>query len=239
MEQRRQQMHSGGLSAVIRPYEARDRSAVRRICFETGYMGEREWQWRDPESYADLFTSYYTDAEPESALVVERDGNVEGYLLGCLDSKRAWNEAKIFSRLFWRRGIAVRPSTARWVWRALFDSVRDSGGVGRTQADLVRDPRWPAHLHIDLLPSVRGQGLGGTLLRTWQERLRAAGVPGCHLQTLFENDRAVAAFRSVGFETLGDAVLAPGLRTRTGGRHHVQLLVWLADDVVASNGDAN
>ena len=38
-----------------------------------------------------MFTSYYTDAEPQSALVAELDGEVAGYLLGCVDSRRAWN----------------------------------------------------------------------------------------------------------------------------------------------------
>jgi hypothetical protein len=30
-------------------------------------MGEPvDWQWRDLPSFADMFTGYYTDAEPES-----------------------------------------------------------------------------------------------------------------------------------------------------------------------------
>ena len=81
---------SGEDDPVIRPYESRDREAVRRVCFETGYMGDPiAWQWRDAESFADLFTSYYTDHEPESATVVEIDGRVVGYLLGCRDTRHA------------------------------------------------------------------------------------------------------------------------------------------------------
>lgn len=209
---------------VIRPYEAGDRATVRRICFDTGYMGEPSWQWREPESFADLFTSYYTDAEPESALVAVRDGAVEGYLLGCVDSRRAWSEAAVFSRLVWRRGIALRPGTAAFVWRSFGDVVVD-GIRRRLPPPSVHDDRWPAHLHIDLLPSVRGRGVGAALLRTWLGRLEALGVPGCHLQTLAENLRAIAAFESVGFERMGAPTMAPGLRTRAGGRHHVQLLV--------------
>lgn len=188
-------------------------------------MGDPEWQWRDRESYADLFTSYYTDDEPESALVVERGGEVAGYLLGCIDSQAARSEAAVFGRLMWSRWVVVRPSTAPFVWRSFADVIRDrlNGHPGPAP---VRDHRWPAHLHIDLLSSVRGQGVGGTLLRTWQERLRRLGVPGCHVQTLAENRRAIGAFQSAGFRLMGSAAPAPGLRTPTGDRHHVQVLVW-------------
>lgn len=215
---------AGHADVTIRPYEAGDRAAVRRICFDTGYMGEPSWQWREPESFADLFTSYYTDAEPESALVAVRRGVVEGYLLGCVDSRRAWSEAAVFSKLVWRRGIAVRPGTAAFVWRSFGDVVVD-GLRRRLPPPAVHDERWPAHLHIDLLPSIRGRGVGSALLRTWLSRLDTLGVPGCHLQTLAENHRAIRSFASVGFERMGPPAPAPGLRTRTGGRHHVQLLV--------------
>lgn len=213
------------VDVVIRPYEQRDREAVRRICFETGYMGDPQWQWRDRRSFADLFSSYYTDAEPESALVAERAGVVEGYLLGCLDSKGAWSEDAIFKRLLWRRLIALRPSTAAFVWCSFSDVVRDRL-KGHALPAPLRDDRWPAHLHVDLLPSVRGRGVGRTLLQSWLERLRRDNVPGCHVQTLAENARAIAAFSSVGFVALGEPVLAPGLRTRTGQRHHIQTMVW-------------
>ena len=209
---------------VLRPYETRDRSRVRHICFATGYMGDPEWQWHDLESYADLYTSYYTDAEPESALVAERGGVVEGYLLGCVDSRSAWSEAAIFGRLLRRRWIAFRPGTARFVWRS-FGDVAVARLRGKAIPASVYDERWPAHLHIDLLPAIRGRGVGGALMKAWLGRIEDLGVPGCHVQTLAENVRAIAAFRSVGFRLKGDAVLAPGLRTPTGGRHHVQLLV--------------
>ena len=92
---------------VIRPYEARDRAQVRHICHVTGYMGEPvAWMWRDTESFADLFTSYYTDAEPQSALVAELDGVVAGYLLGCIDSSpgvESRNDLRAPFRATWHR----------------------------------------------------------------------------------------------------------------------------------------
>jgi ribosomal protein S18 acetylase RimI-like enzyme len=218
-------VNGAGAEVVIRPYEGRDRAQVRHICHVTGYMGEPvDWLWRDTESFADLFTSYYTDAEPKSALVAELDGVVAGYLLGCVDSRTVWSPATIFGRHFLRRGIGFRPGTAGVVWRSFGDLVVD-GLHRRLPAVSVYDERWPAHLHIDLLPAIRGRGVGATLIRRWLERLRGLRIPGCHLETLAENHRAIAFFESMGFARRGNPTSAPGLRSPTGARHTVQLMV--------------
>ena len=71
------------------PTQPADREAIRRICFETGYMGESiEWIWRDRESFADLITRYYTDREPESIFVATR-GDRRGRLSHRLRRQRA------------------------------------------------------------------------------------------------------------------------------------------------------
>ena len=59
-----------GVTIVIRPYEARDRAAVRRISYETADGGRAGRSIHsDGEFIADLLTRYYTDFEPESTLV--------------------------------------------------------------------------------------------------------------------------------------------------------------------------
>jgi ribosomal protein S18 acetylase RimI-like enzyme len=210
---------------LVRPYETADRARVRHICFVTGYIGEPvEWQWRDAESFANIFTGYYTDAEPESALVAEIDGEVRGYLLGCVDSTKAWNPGTVVGRQITHRAIAFRPGTAPFVWRSLGDVIVDAAHRRLPPAPF-EDPRWPAHLHIDLLRDARGRGVGAALMRRWLETLRQTGVAGCHLETVAENTTAVAFFEAMGFEKRRPPVLVPGLRSPRGERHHVQLMV--------------
>src|SRR5262249_48591366 len=80
--------HPSGV--VVRPYAPDDRPAVRTLCHRVGYMGESAaWYWRHAESFADIWTSYYTDREPESFFVAVRDGTLIGYLAGCVDSRNA------------------------------------------------------------------------------------------------------------------------------------------------------
>ena len=78
---------------LIRNYEPRDREAVRRLCCETGFLGKSiDPVFEDRELFADYLTSYYTDCEPESSLVIEMDGVVKGYLLGSRRPLRQqWN----------------------------------------------------------------------------------------------------------------------------------------------------
>jgi ribosomal protein S18 acetylase RimI-like enzyme len=216
-------------AGAIRPYEARDRDAVRRICFQTGYMGDPvRWQWADAESFADLFTSWYTDREPESALVVEVDGEVAGYLLGCRDSRRLATPPALLARHVLLRGLLVRPGTAPLMWRGAADVGR-SLIIGRVAPTVFDDPRWPAHLHIDLLPKARCAGIGRQLVTRWLDTLREEGIVGCHLETWAENDGAVAFFEAMGFRRRGEPVAMPGVRSPEGHRHHTQLMVRSLD----------
>ncbi|HZB09999.1 MAG TPA: hypothetical protein VE525_12915 [Rubrobacter sp.] len=71
----------------VRRFVADDRAAVRDISYRTGFMGESaESFWRHMEYWADLWTSYYTDQEPEALYVATMDDSVVGYLAGCMNT---------------------------------------------------------------------------------------------------------------------------------------------------------
>lgn len=199
---------------------------MRQVCFETGYLGRPvSWLWRDSESFADMWSGYYTDVEPGSAFVVELDGVVGGYLLGALDARDAWDPARVAGHHILRRGIALRPGTAGVIWRTVADGLLDVA-AGRLDPKAVGniDPRFPAHLHIDLLPEARGKGAGRQLMEAWFDRLRGAGVGGCHLGTFAENHRAIAFFEANGFERSGPPQVVPGFRRRGAPRLHAQAM---------------
>jgi len=209
----------------IRPYRAKDRAALRRIVFETGYMGDPvDWLWRDPETFADLISRYYTDQEPESIFIADREGEVVGFLTGCTDSDRTRGQAEKQVRRVMLRGGLLRPGIASFLWRAIADVARERD----VPSEMLGDPRWPAHLHINLLPKARGKGAGGALIRAWRERLREQGVGGLHLGTFAENSNAIAFFTAQGFERYGPPTRVPGFRTREGARMHRQWMVWPA-----------
>ncbi len=209
-------------AVVVRPYEPRDRAAVRGICPRTGFMGEpADWYWRHAESFADIWTGYYTDREPQSCLVAVRDDAIVGYLAGCVDTRTAPPPSAALARATVRHGLFFRPGTAGFLWRGIADAIRDRA----TPREAVDDPRWPSHLHINLAPAGRGAGAGSALMAAWMARLAEVGSPGCHLGTLLENRRAIAFFERQGFSAHGPPELAPAMRTRAGERMHVLFMV--------------
>src|SRR5450755_1721816 len=89
---------------IVRPYRPEDRPAVRNICADTGFLGKPiDPVFEDRELFADYLTSYYTDAEPESTLVCELNGEVKGYLMGSrFPKKKARYEARMLPGLVMR-----------------------------------------------------------------------------------------------------------------------------------------
>jgi len=72
----------------VREYRPEDRDGVRRLCVDVAVFGKplSTWLDLDPEAYADIFTSYYTDYKPEGLFVAESRGQVVAYLAICRDT---------------------------------------------------------------------------------------------------------------------------------------------------------
>ena len=61
---------------------------------------------------------------------------------------------------------------------------------------------YPAHLHINLLPRLRGRGVGRLLMERWLEAVRDMGSRGAHLAVGTANRRAIRFYRACGFHEL-------------------------------------
>ena len=61
---------------------------------------------------------------------------------------------------------------------------------------------FPAHLHIDLLPHLQGQGWGRRLIDTLIDALRERGVAGLHLVASTDNPGALPFYTRLGFAPL-------------------------------------
>lgn len=209
-------------SFAIRKYRASDREAVRSICFLTGLMGTPvESIYGDKESFADMFSGYYTDVEPESAWVAvpeDDENHVVGYLLGCVDSRRAWDPARVGAKHAFLRGLLFRPGTAGFFFRLLGDVIRD-GGVHRTPVDY---DAFPAHFHTNLLPAARG-GVGVRMHDVFVAHLCKLGVVGVHAETMAHNERALMITRKLGYHCVGESFAIPGMRDLEGKRIRGQL----------------
>lgn len=60
--------------------------------------------------------------------------------------------------------------------------------------------KWPAHFHIDILPSHQRQGWGRKMIETMLTALRAEGAQGVHLGMEAHNSGAEKFYSAMGFE---------------------------------------
>jgi len=194
-------MDTGATHHLIRPYRPADRQAVRDICAATCWMGEHRpdlipdgWIW------AEYWTRYFTDVEPRHSWVVQNDpsGQVAGYLNGTCDVRRfdayAW---RLVPGVVWhaiRKRLMRRPVSRRAILsmlRAMFRGELElPPGVAR---------KYPATWHFNLLPGVRGGGLGWQLFCKFREAMRSLGVPGLHSQPMSINPQMLKFLTRAGF----------------------------------------
>jgi GNAT superfamily N-acetyltransferase len=206
----------------IRAYRPEDRAAVRHVCVETAYIGNPiAPHFAATESMATILTGYYTDREPESAWVVTNDDRVVGYLLGCVDSRKAPAPELTGFKEIVKNWLWLRPSSARVCWIMLWDMIVDAG-VARTKVDYAR---YPAHAHIDLLPEARKGAIALKLFRLWLDHARARGATGMWGVSVLDNEAATVFHRAMGFRALGEAWRATGVRAPSGERMRGQTWV--------------
>lgn len=184
---------------IIRLYQASDRGAVRQLAYDTAEAGGRS-TFPDFSLQTDLLTRYYTDHEPGSSWILERDGKVVGYLTGCLDTRKFLGWLRWRGNLLTVFHVAVRNlfRPAIWKWaRARVRTLKEGGAH--------REP-WitatPAHLHLNLAQEARGSGMSRKLLEKFIEQCRTTNVKGIHLATRSDNRAAQKFFEKNGFRPI-------------------------------------
>ena len=178
-------------------------------------------------SEADIYLTPYMDLLPGSLFVAVTDGMLTGYLTGCPDSSLFPSEDERITAAVRKHRLILRPGPVRFFARSLLDVA---GAKVRRQelAGELDDRRWPAHLHINVVAEVRGTGVAPALMHAWLDQLRAMASPGCYLQTVVENGRAVRFFERMGFRRHGPTAIVPGLRHQ-GAKVGQLTMVWTSD----------
>jgi len=195
--------HGGGEKKfVIRPYEIRDREALRRIFAETAFHG-RSYRhfFDDAEWLSDFMTNGYLDLEPESSFIAETEEGLVGYLTGTLDTnryRRRWLLRVLpgiivdfFAQGLWRR---------RRTWSFFWNGVRSlMKGEETVPAGLYRN--YPAHFHINIKDKFRSGGAGRKLAEAFFGLVKRRNIKGIHVRTA-RLDGHHPFFEGLGFRPL-------------------------------------
>jgi ribosomal protein S18 acetylase RimI-like enzyme len=183
------------VGAKIRNYRPGEERALYDICLLTGDSGEdASGLYQDPLLLGEVYVGPYLRFAPTHAWVGVDAAGVAGYVLGVPDTPafETWCEQAWWPPLRARYPLPSFPAGCP-------DDriVRLIHGPPTASPDVVE--RYPAHLHIDLLPRIQGQGAGRRLMTTLLDGLAAAGAPGVHLGVSKANQRAVGFYRRMGF----------------------------------------
>lgn len=211
------------MTTSIRAYRPDDRAAVRRIAYDTAYLGNSiAAQYRDFESMADVLTGHYLERESDNALVAERDGRIVGYVLSSRDARMIPSSYRLALRHVLRRGVCFRPGTARFFARAIRDALLD-GKRGKQPAFDI--DHYAGYTHSNFVPEARGDGICTEMFWHLYDRLVAQGVRGMHAEVFVENKRAISwVTNKLGYRAHGEPYAVPGLRGERGERLHLQLM---------------
>jgi len=194
-------MRNDAGALTLRPYRPSDAEGLRDVCLRTAeFGGDATGLYVSDDLVADVFATPYAEFAPDLAFVLDGGAaasqRVQGYILGVADTARfvEWFRAEWVPRLA-RTYEHVVP------WRTRCELIRHLGFTPERML-LPEVDRYPAHLHIDILPEHQRRGWGRRLMNALIGALRSRGVPGLHLTMAAENVEARRFYDRVGFHEL-------------------------------------
>ncbi|WP_396657334.1 GNAT family N-acetyltransferase [Microbacterium sp.] len=182
----------------IRDAQAFDLPGVYRVCLladDPGWPGGNAR--RNPDLVGHVYAGAYVVGPGTLARVVVDEEGVAGYVLAAIDTAafELWREAEWWPVLRRQYPIGAGAAEDRWL-------IERIHAPEKPPHELLG--QHPAHLHIDLLPRVRGTGVGGRLMRWLLAELARRGAPGVHLGVGSDNANAIAFYEHLGFTTVAD-----------------------------------
>ncbi len=183
----------------LRPFQPQDLPGLYRVCLLTADTGEDgSHLFEDQQLIGHIFAAPYAKYEPELCFVLEENGQICGYILGTSDSSAftVWCDKHWFPPL---KAIYPEPPqtdqtlSAKCI-RYIYEGYNFHPKVVESHA----------HLHIDLLPQVKGQGWGRKLMEHFKQALLKKGVTSLALSVSNKNEGAIAFYHKMGFNLLSE-----------------------------------
>jgi ribosomal protein S18 acetylase RimI-like enzyme len=126
------------------------------------------------------------------------DGQVVGYITGCVDTKRYLRTTfwAITPKVVWSlfaRGLFLKKD----LWLLVKAGILTGLKSGNYRNKYI--PNYPAHFHLNVSASSRGQGVGQRLVDAFCLHLKTKNIKGIHIATRSDNLSGLPFFKKVGF----------------------------------------
>jgi len=167
----------------IRKYKTADRQAVENIHFETGFIGSSMSKLLSNNRLWKSSIAYYLEKERKSAFVLEDNGKVAGYLLGCLYDGKHNASAGFISQTFGNAAKSIfLPKKDRSFWISQLLCLM-SILFGVSEELKFKIPKNAGHFHINLLPKARNKGWGTKMVGEFAAYAKKNGVHIIHAES--------------------------------------------------------
>lgn len=175
----------------IRKYQTKDKENVRKILVETSRLpAETE---KDIKLLQLLYNDYYIECEPEHCFVAVNDEDeAVGYIICAAQYKTFF---KRFMKFY-------MPELKELGIKYYIQGFMDIAGHA------LYAKKYPAHLHINVLPVCQGKGTGTDLMNALKDELKKNGINGLMLSCAADNDGAIRFYKRNGFKVM--SVLSGG-----------------------------
>lgn len=181
--------------AGVRKYLDKDKENLRKICIATsGLPTETEW---DRNFLYLMYNDYYSECEKDNCFVFTDDNDeAVGYILCAPD----------FDAYIERMKKDYLPKI-EYLGKKYYLSAK-----GEILLHSIFKKKYPAHLHIDILPDYQHMGAGTMLVDALKAHLKESGIKGLMLSAGAGNKKAIAFYKKNNFKKianiLGSVIMA-------------------------------
>ncbi|MBT3297353.1 GNAT family N-acetyltransferase [archaeon] len=190
------------LDYMIRSYQPKDQEAVRNICADTGFLGDPiDPIFSDREIFADIFTNYYLEKEPEHSFIAEVDNQVVGYLMASLNKNP--KSALILNSLSPGIRASYNQLTGKYQ-----KSPQNKEFIDwlffRVSKEIPKNPTAAMHAHFNVRKDYRNEGIGKSLMWTMFENLKSKAferdIDKLYLEIFSDGQKDEQYFKDINFK---------------------------------------
>jgi len=187
---------------IIRKAHKSDIPYFYEICLKTGDAGKNaEDLYFDPYLIGNYYAAPYFFFPEGICFVAEYQCRPQGYIIAAPDTAafEKWMEEQWLPPLRRQYHQPFPQELIRSEKEAeLIKTIHNKKfPLEKYYENLYKD--YPAHLHIDMLPTLQGKGLGRKLMNTLFMELERQGIKSLHLGVSAENKNAVLFYQKLDF----------------------------------------
>ncbi len=172
---------------TIRKYEKKDRENLLKICIETSSLPTESK--KDLDFLNLMFNDYYAIVEPDNCFVAaDENDEAVGYILCAENFDRYF---KTFKGLYLPM---IKKLGMKYYTMAISEIAVHS----------IFRKKYPAHLHIDILPVCQGKGTGTALMNELKDHLKEKGIDTLMLSCGMGNKRAIKFYEKNDFKMIAN-----------------------------------